>query len=169
MGTTARYLAFGEPDIEQLKSLDNKELDSLLGGWDSDPNIPEFDLDQLWDSLHFLLTGFCFLDCFQVDEEKRALSQSVTGTGFLSAPTYMGFTGSDDVKRIRESLDQVDIDDLVANVSYDEFSEADLHPEVRDEEDFEFLLTELKDAFISLRDFYREAADRSYNVMAMLS
>ncbi|MDO4259220.1 MAG: YfbM family protein [Actinomycetaceae bacterium] len=165
MGLRAEYLAIPTEELQRIEAAtgDLSELWEELAGNDI---FPRGDIDKSWDGLHFLLTGESATDPI----EDNRLSEAIVGVDFLGDEDSEDFAGSvpaDSVPDIVAALEAVDIGSLVAAADFSQFAEAELYPEIWDD-DSEELREDLRRAFANVLAFYRTAAEKNYAVIVSI-
>ncbi|MBX9666352.1 MAG: YfbM family protein [Candidatus Obscuribacterales bacterium] len=149
-----------------LESVSQRKLKKLLANpeaihdiiWSDthdEENSGFFELQESWQTVHFLLTG----TAWDVDED-NPLTQTVLG-GQEIGPDAFGygparFMTADQVKKIAESLKSVDLNELKSKYSQTDFSQAELY--AFDGGNFEEVVAILVDYLDGLSEFYAEAA-----------
>ena len=110
-----------------------------------------FDLDKMWDALHFVLTGVSSLEPVKNVEE------------------YIAYTEKSRIKDIVFALEHFDVEEAMENFSMKECKKADLYPNIWDyEEEVDEIKEELMDCFQKLKDFYKKILEVNGNVMVTI-
>ncbi len=149
MGMQAVYLAVDEPALDALVAADPADLVERIEELE-EADTPSFTMDKLWDGLHFLLTGVSATDPIEGDP----LSEAVVGVHVFPGDDFVGCTEIDELPRIVERLDALDVVALVTGVDFAAFDRAGLYPRIWTD-DPTSLAAELAEAFTDLRDFHR--------------
>lgn len=111
---------------------------------------PSVDIDKAWDGLHYLLTGVSASEPIEDD----ALSEAVVGVYAFESDDLVGVTPTDDLARILEALDAVDIDALLRAADFTAFTAAQIYPESWSQQQTDWL----RDAFTQIVDIHRLCA-----------
>ncbi|WP_066802335.1 YfbM family protein [Moraxella oblonga] len=166
MGIYASYYALDDNQVKEFKALLSEDNDDTVEQFyecleeieDNDNDENYTDLDKLWDGLHFLLTGFDSDDDYNANKtpEQLALYYAFFGNNTLSDE---GVYLVDDNKLadIVKVLENINIDELLNNVDFEKFAEADLYPDIWYNEDKDDLADELKGYFETFKQFYQNA------------
>lgn len=176
MGIYASYYAINDNQANEYKALlakngeDSTEqfFESLEELDDNEEFLEEnyADLDKLWDSLHYLLTGFDSDDDHNANKtpEQLALYYGFFGTEELSDEGVYLLT-ADKITNVVRALESVNIDELLEKVDFDKFRKADLYPDIWYNEDKDDLADELKEYFESFKQFYQTALKNNRSVL----
>ncbi|WP_066802337.1 YfbM family protein [Moraxella oblonga] len=160
------WLASDDKDIQQ-KAFD--ELFSLRDDEEYDKNH-YFDLDKMWDGLHFLLTGCASYDD---DESIKTPVQNVLYDGFFGKECLhsdgLHFNDNNRVTDIVKALENINIDELLDNVDFEKFSEADLYPDIWEYDDeYDEICDELRNYFEEFKIFYQNVLNNGKSVFIFI-
>lgn len=174
MGIYASYYAIDESQVNKYKTLlANNDDDSTEDFFESLEEIEDdtnyTDLEKLWDGLHFLLTGFASYD----DENDNKTSEQIAlYDGFFGSEPLndegVSLLNADKVADVVNALNHIDIDKLLEDVDFDDFTKADLYPDIWYNEDKEDLSDELKAYFINFKQFYENALKNGRSVLIVI-
>jgi len=163
MGMYAQYLMVSDETLTKMKTLNNKDLmikiDELTNG---DSEI--YDIDKLWDGLHFLLTGASASKPI----ESNPLSEAITGVRtFLNDENadFISYICINELSIISSVLKTVDIEKLKNDFDPQKFHQANIYPDIWQYEEEDDLLEELLDHFDGLKEFYAQAAHEKKNII----
>ncbi len=148
MGLRATYLAVDAALVERLRGLDLEACLAQVAAL-RDTDAETADLDKMWDGLRFLLSE-------GTPGDGDPLTEAVLGVQPWEGAVHVAVTGADDVVRILEALDTVDLDRRLALTDFADFADADIYPAIWDE-DPDDLRDELRLAFADLHRFYGRA------------
>ena len=123
-----------------------------------------YDIDKLWDGLHFLLTGVSAQDPIEGDP----LSEAVVGTDVFDCDDFIAYTAPDNIINIAKALNKADIDTLIAGMDVTKFKKAKIYPNIWQKKDEESLKAELKDEFVNLKAFYEKALNSKTGVLVSI-
>ncbi|MGC3953145.1 MAG: DUF1877 family protein [Propionicimonas sp.] len=162
MGMQAVYLAVDEPTLDRLVAADPADLVELIEELE-EADTPKFSMDKLWDGLHFLLTGASAASPIEGDP----LSEAVVGVHIFPGDDFVGCTELDELPRIVERLDALDLDALLNGADFATFDRADVYPRIWTD-DPAALAAELSEAFVGLRAFHhRCVADGKHLIVSI--
>lgn len=162
MGMLGVYMLADEATIERLSNED--DLLEAIEEYGEEETTISYDIDKLWDGMHFLLTGVPATE--EIKDEP--LSEAVIGTDLLDDENLITYTEPNHIVDIVEALNKVDIDALLAKMDVYSFEKADIYPEIWIKEDEELLKTDLKKAFLDLKAFYEQALKAQTGVLVSI-
>lgn len=181
MGIYASYYAITESQANEYKELlannDDESLQKFFYDLENlDENDEEFldeqyvGLDKLWEGLHFLLTGFDCDDNYNANKtpEQLALYYGFFGNNTLSDEgVYL--VDNNKLTSIVKVLENINIDELLDKVDFEKFTEADLYPDIwEDEDEYEELCEELKEHFENFKKFYQNALKNNRHICIVI-
>lgn len=166
MGMIACYT---EADRELIDELKTKSDEDIL---EEIENLQEeaaavYDMDKLWDGLHFLLTGVSATTPLQ----NNLLSEAVIGTELFSEDEesdFISYIYPERVHMILSALEKVKLDALLKKFSPKVFAKKRIYPDIWDESDKDFLKEELSDAFTELKRFFKATAERKKGIIVSI-
>lgn len=165
MGMTASYKQITVAELAALRIVP----DPMANVWKllDDAVRPSCYIDKMWDATHFLLTGRT-LDHRGDD----ALSDAILGAGTLGGDTegvHVGVSTTQQVKRIAEAWDHVDVGALLARFTMHEFAAHGIYPPIWDRyEEMADIKDDLADACGQLARFYRSAAALNHAALVII-
>jgi len=163
MGMMACLQRVGDRCIEQLLNKSPDDLFEEIEELQEDYRYV-FEMDKLWDGLHFLLTGVSACE----PQKEDFLSQAIVGsTKFIDDNDFdhIAYTPHDKVKSIVEELRKVKIDELIDNFQPKAFAQNGIYPNIWMRENKESIQKELKNCFIELKEFYEKALDEGNGII----
>ena len=167
MGIIANYQYLSDKNLKELKVFYAKE-DEIFEEVEERSEEADilFDLDKMWDALHFVLTGVSSLEPVKNDP----LSEAVAGRAPIEdVEEYIAYTEKSRIKDIVFALEHFDIEEAMENFSMKECKKADLYPNIWDyEEEVDEIKEELMDCFQKLKDFYKKILEVNGNVMVTI-
>ena len=165
MGMIACYMEADKKLIDRLKKLSEDDLfdkiEELL------ENCKSYDMDKMWDGLHFILTGISA--CTPI--ENNLLSEAIAGTTTFSGDPdsdYIAYIYPERLIQILEKLDQFDINDALTDFSPRNLARNQIYPTIWYEENKEDLKKELISEFDALKNFYREMTETQKGVIVSI-
>lgn len=165
MGMYANYQFLSDEDLRQLKNLDEDEIFEEAEEWNEDAEVL-FDIDKMWDVLHFVLTGV------ESDTpiEGNPLSEAVVGvTSLEEVSEFVSYTEKERVREILSALESFDFEKAMENFSMEECNKAKLYPDIwDDEEEGEEIKEELTEHFENMKEFYQKILELDGNVLVTI-
>lgn len=166
MGMIAYYMGVEKDIIEDLKCKSNEDLFDEIESLEEE-DIEMYDMDKLWDGLHFVLTGA------SADKpiENNLLSEAIVGTAMFSKDKmsdYIAYIYSQRVSEILYALDKCDINEILSDFSPQQLAEKEIYPNIWMEEDKDELREELADEFNGIKEFYRNVSDEGKGVIVSI-
>lgn len=163
MSMIAVYQEITDKELEELATCD--DLYDRLEVYEEDNELSFCDIDEMWDSLHFLLTG----QSAGVVLEGNLLSEAITGVKSLDIENYVACLPSERVKEIANFMKDLDFKDYKAGFDLEDFKENDIYPGRWDKmEDGSAILQGLEDSFEMLKSFYLKMSDKNSAVLVSI-
>ena len=172
MGLSANYQEINTDDLDRIvETIESeveinlyRELDALA----NNEELNQYNMDKMWDSLNFLITG--------ETSENLTFKSLVTDAIFGSCQfpddmidIYLAFVAPDGVCDVADALNDIDIDEYLENFDMKEFAKNNVYPEIWEYEDEEeFIKADLKAAFETLKEFYIETANNGNCVLVFI-
>lgn len=167
MGIIANYQYLSDANLQELKSFYAEEDDIFeeVEDWNDEAEIL-LDIDKMWDTLHFVLTG---VSCSE-PIENNALSEAVVGVFSIDGiEEYISYIEKSRIKDIVFALDNFDIEKALETFSMEECEEAELYPNIWGyEEETEEIKEEIMDYFQDMKDFYKQVLEEDGNVLVTI-
>ena len=167
MGIIANYQYLSDKNLKEMKLFYNEAVEDIEDVKDGNNDIEiQFDIDKMWDALHFVLTGVGKDDAM----ENNHLSEAVFGVNSIkNSEEYIAYTQKSKVKGIVLALEDFDIEKALENLSMSRFKKANIYPNIWDyEEDADKIREELMSYFQKLRDFYKKILEVNGNVVIII-
>ena len=165
MGMMACYLEAEHELIDRLMQLSDEDLfeecESLL------EDNKSYDMDKLWDGLHFILTG----TSASTPIEDNLLSEAIVGTSMFSddeESDFIAYIYPDRLKGILAKLDKFDISNALNGFSPRVLARNHIYPDIWHEEYKEELKNSLIEAFNELREFYHDICNSHKGVIVSI-
>lgn len=118
------YMLADEATIERLSN-DNDLFEAVEEYGDESTTIA-YDIDKLWDGLHFLLTGISAEEPI----EDNPLSEAIVGTNIFDCEDFIAYTIPNHIKEIVDALNKIDIEALIENMDLSKFRKAKIYPNI---------------------------------------
>jgi hypothetical protein len=164
MGMLANYMLADDEAIDELKELSEDDLVEFIEELD-EAGSEVYDMDKLWDGLHFLLTGASA----SAPIEGNPLSEAIVGVHVFDADDdYVSWIETGEITAIAEALRSVDIKTLTVAADFSEFSKAKLYPGIWQAEDADGLRGELTSEFEGIKAFYEKAIASGKHVIVSI-
>ena len=152
MGIIANYKYLSDKNLNELKNLYTANGETTLDIEENNNDLEILlDLDKMWDTLHFVLTG---ASASEPIKDNR-LSEAVLGISPIEGvEEYVAYTEKSRIKEIVLALDNFDIEKAMESFSMEECKKANIYPDIWDyEEESEEIEEELMDYFQNMKDF----------------
>lgn len=143
---------------------DNDNLFEAVENYGEEKTTVSYDIEKLWDGLHFLLTD----ESAQKPIEGEPLSEAVVGTHVLDCESFIAYTAPNEIHTIVKALNEVDIDTLIVKMDLSKFRKAKIYPKIWVKKDEEQLKEELKREFFNLKAFYEKALNSQTGVLVSI-
>ncbi|SHL14977.1 protein of unknown function [Anaerocolumna jejuensis DSM 15929] len=167
MGMIACYMEADKELIDKLKTKTDEELFEEVEILAEEENIEIYDMDKMWDGLHFLLTGVSA----STPIENGLLSEAIVGTSMFSDDKnsdFISYIYPIRVHEILSALDKFDIDNTLTTFSPEVFAKSGIYPTIWMKGEKDSLREELSIAFQELRQFYRTMADKHKGIIVSI-
>ena len=166
MGMLACYTCLSDKKLEEIMSVEEEdlveEIEECIEAL-SDKSL-SYNMDKLWDGLHFLLTGITAGEPIEDDP----LSEAIVGVTNLSEDDFINCIKSSEVEEILKSLKAVDVEKLRSDFSISDFVNSEIYPSIWVEADKESLFEELISELKGLIVFYEKALEMKQNVVVTI-
>lgn len=163
MGERADYAGITEEQLDRLVDADAATLPVLVQELRA-AGAPTFSLGEMWDGLHFLLTGVSAATPIEDDP----LSEAVVGVHLFDAPEFMGCTEHDELRAVLDALASIDIEAKLAAARFTAFDDAGIWPDDWNEYGDERHQA-LADAFAQLVRFTQECLDSGLHLIVSIA
>lgn len=166
MGLCASYIAISDADDDQIFNLyQDEQLESIIEELDEledSSDVCKVNINEMWDGLHYLFTKSSLY--YPIIDNYFSFVFAGENILDLFENEHIGLNTSSLTKTINGILEHTDIDyylDLIEDFS--DFTEENIYPEIWDGNIVE-LKKLLKDSFLTLKEFYKNASDNNLNV-----
>ncbi|TKI54559.1 DUF1877 family protein [Brevibacillus antibioticus] len=161
MGIMACYLSLNDALADEVAQLDNSHIVGKIEELMEKQRCPVYEMDKLWDGLHYLLTG---ISASQPIED-NPLSEAIVGVHVLDTEEFVSVIGSDELPRILEALHSMDRTVLQQQYKPADFRAKQIYPDIwvddEAEERFAELITELN----QLAHFYEQSLAQGHDIL----
>ena len=165
MGIYAVYMAVSDDDLEKMMELEEDDLSEYIEELEDEGKNDIYNLDKLWDGLHFLLTG----KSSETPIEDDSLSEFVVGIHVFDVEeTFISCTETEEIENMISDLEKIDMDTLCRNADMSKFRNEKIYPNIWADEKKDELMNELKKEFLGLLEFYRSALKSKMNVVVSI-
>lgn len=167
MGMLACYLEAEAELIEKLKTEASEEIFEEIEEIQEEEEAEVYDMDKLWDGLHFVMTGVSAVS----PVENSPLSEAVIGTASFpedEAGVFIAYIYPERVKEISAAMNEFNIDKALEGFIPHVLAENDIYPEIWDDEETDELREELAESFHGLKEFYAVVADAGKGVIVSI-
>ena len=168
MGMIAYYMEADRDIIERLKTKSADELFEEVEELDDAGELEIYDMDKMWDGLHFILTGVSAATPI----ENNLLSEAIVGTAVFSddeSADFISYIYPERVNEISDSLNDFDIDNALSDFSPRVLAGNGIYPAaiwVENEKDS--LKDELVTAFNELKEFFAAMSDEYKGIIVSI-
>ena len=154
MGMIACYMEADSDLIEKLKNKSTEDLFEEIEELADAGELEIYDMDKMWDGLHFILTGISATTPI----ENNLLSEAVVGTAMFSddeSADFISYIYPERVSEILDALKNFDIDNALSDFSPRVLAQNDIYPTmIWAENEKDSLKNELVTAFNELKQFF---------------
>ena len=168
MGLLGQYMMVDEVKLKSLLELENDDLVEEIEVLDNAGENKLYDIDKMWDGLHFLLTGVSASQPIEGDK----LSESIVGVNVFNSEDensdFIAYTKLVDLPKIIEVLTNVDLDKLRTEFNPSSFSKAEIYPDIWNNEEKDDLFNEMVQHYTNLLSFYKKALEEKANVIVSI-
>jgi len=154
-----------EEKLDRLMGLDSAELLEEIEELD-ESGAEVYDMDKLWDGLHFLLTGASASEPI----EGNKLSEAIVGIHLFNEDSedFIACIEFEELPGIISEMEKVDIEDLLQNIYFSSFKKKNIYPDIWIEKNNEQLKNELKNEFFNLLSFYKKAITNKMHIVVSI-
>ncbi len=153
MGMIACYMEAERDLIENLRNKSDEDLFDEIEAL-AEENMKMYDMDKLWDGLHFILTGVSAT----MPVENNLLSEAIVGTAMFSddeEADFIAYIYPERVSEILSALNEFDINKALNDFSPRKLAQNGIYPTIWVESEKDELKGELTEAFNGLKEFFR--------------
>ncbi|MDR2033126.1 MAG: YfbM family protein [Helicobacteraceae bacterium] len=165
MGMIGVYMAVGDKDLKKLIGMQNDELLDELE--ELEEKNDGYNIDKMWDGLHFLLTGVSASSPIERDKLSEAIV-GVTNFSLDEEADFIAYTKNGELKEIIDAMQKVDQEALKTNLDLAQFRKNDIYPDIWSDDEKEELFEELLDAFNSILSFYKQTLEKGQNIVVSI-
>ncbi len=167
MGLLANYIMVDESTLDGMMKLDNEELMEKIEELE-EGDAEVYDMDKLWDGLHFLLTGVSAGALI----EGNPLSEAIVGVHVFNEDDedvdFIGCIKTDELPEIISAMEKVCLEELKQNFDLQKFHQAEIYPNIWVDEEKDELWEELEAEFSSLLNFYKKAVSMKMHIITSI-
>ncbi|GLC32560.1 YfbM family protein [Clostridium omnivorum] len=164
MGLIGQYMMINDQTFGSLVNIENDDLIEIIEELSEDEENEVYDIDKLWDGLHFFLTGISA--CQPIAGNK--LSEAIVGVKVFNNAEdadFIAYTMTEDLHGIVEALINVDVENLRLNFDLSKFRKSKIYPNIWRDNEKESLIDELMQAYKNILNFYTRALERKAHVV----
>lgn len=166
MGMSACYMEAERNLIEKLMDKSNDDLFDEIEKL-AEQNIKMYDMDKLWDGLHFILTGVSAATPI----ENNLLSEAIVGTAMFlddEEADFIAYIYPERVGEISSALNEFDINKSLAGFSPRKLAQNGIYPTIWTEDAKEELKSELMETFNGLKEFYHDMGNEQKGIIVSI-
>ena len=166
MGMIANYQESTDQELENLKG--SADFVDAVEELQETKEIDLYDIDKMWDALHFLLTGISACEPIENDP----ISEAIVGQFNISGEDVEEFvsgTSAQRVKEIAKALQELDFAAYAEKFNMRSFAEHDIYPNIWSyENEAEEILDDMRGCFEGLKQFYLRMAEKDAAVLVSI-
>ena len=165
MGFLANYMRIDDATLDALTKLDSDDLVERIEELD-EAGAPVYDMDKMWDILHFVLTGKSASEPIDGDP----LSEAVVGVHVFDGDDFVAAIQADELPRILQAMDDLDFVALRPRLSLATLRKKNIYPSLAETtaEEEDALWTQITGEFEGLRSFYHDTVAEHLNVIVSI-
>lgn len=166
MGMMACYMEAGRDLIESLKNKSDEDLFDEIVTLE-EQHIKKYDMDKLWDGLHFILTGVSAATPI----ENHLLSEAIVGTAMFSkneSADFIAYIYPERVCEILSALNEFNINKALSNFSPRKLAQNKIYPTIWVEAAKDDLKKELIETFNGLKEFFRHMSTEQKGIIVSI-
>lgn len=166
MGMMACYMEVDQDLIENLKTKSDEDLFEEIETL-GEQNITMYDMDKLWDGLHFVLTGVSATTPI----ENNLLSEAIVGTAMFSADDmsdFITYIYPERVGEILSALNDFDIKEALSDFSPRKLARNGIYPTIWVEEEKDDLKNLLIEEFNGLKEFFLDVKNNHKGIIVSI-
>lgn len=153
-----------EADAKAIDAWKTQSSEEIMEALETAEDVELYDMDKLWDGLHFLLTGASA----GAPIKDNLLSEAVIGTDLFSRDEdsdFLSYIYPERVHEIADALDTMDIRAVLGSFSPSAFASNQIYPSIWEENEKESLREELAEAFQGLKQFFHTMATKDKGIV----
>jgi Domain of unknown function (DUF1877) len=163
-----QYMMVDNEIFERLLEADSESIYEIVGDLSEDEQSDIYDVDKLWDGLHFLLTGKSASEPIEDDR----LSEAIVGTEMFitddADADYIAYIRSNVIPDIAKALKTCDLDKLRNSFDLSKFRAAEVYPDIWEDNEKDSLFEELLCHYRNLHSFYEKAVVKNAHVVVSI-
>ena len=163
MGLLGVYLAIDQDTLDNLRKFDGDELIEELDELQESDGIEIYNIDKLWDGLHFLLTGVSATSPIQGNK----LSEAIVGVDFFETDDedFVSYTEKDKLSEIYNAMKNVNIKELEEKFDPKIFKKNKIYPAIWKTDKKDELFKDLINEYNGLLSFYQKALEKNMHIV----
>lgn len=162
MGVKAHYMMVSDSELAQFITLDEASMVGEIEALRTDHCV--LDIENMWDGLHFMLTGRSASSPIEDDP----LSDAIVGMNVLSEDNFIACIYNDQLDYIIEVLEQIDFAQLRISFNPKELNDAEIYPDIWFDADRQALFDRLLQAFNEMQAFYIQAQNKNMDILVSI-
>lgn len=170
MSMIANYIMIDKSELDKMKNMDNDELVDYIEELSEDSNV--YDMDKLWDGVHFLLTGTSASEPIKGNK----YSEAVIGVKcFIDAEDcdWVAYSEIEYIKEMVHLLKCIDYEKLHTKFTIEDFISNEIYPNIwshalKDLKYKESLYNEIISEIKGLLEFYESAIGKEKNIVVSI-
>lgn len=153
--------------IDEMKQMNSDDLIYVIEELSESGQYKNFELDDMCDGLHYLLTK----SSASIPLKGNYLSEAIVGSEIFAGEDVtdcISYVDSDTVNEILNSLEELDIDAVVNGFEPEEFANHSIYPNMWLKKDKTELQDDFHKYFDGLKDFYSYLAGKASGLIACI-
>ena len=161
MGMLGVYMMVEQNTLDKLKELDGDDLVEELDELEETNEI--YNIDKLWDGLHFLLTGVSANSPI----EGNKLSEAIVGVNNFETDeeTFISYIKKDELPEIYNAMKNINIKELEEKFDPKILKRKKIYPNIWETDKKDELFKELINEHNGLLEFYKKAVEKNINII----
>jgi len=161
MGLLGIYMMIDENTLTDMMKLDSDGIFEKVN--ELEETNETYDIDKLWDGLHFLLTGVSASSPIEDNE----LSEAIVGVHVFDTDeeNYIAYIENDKLGEIVKALENVNINNLEQNFNPKILKKKEIYPNIWENNRKDELFKELLNEYNGLSAFYKNALEKNANII----
>jgi hypothetical protein len=161
MGLLGVYMMVDQNTLDNLKKFNGDELIEELDELEETNEI--YNIDKLWDGLHFLLTGVSGNSPI----EGNKLSEAIVGINVFETDDedFVSYTEKDELPEIYNAMKNVNIKELDEKFDPKILKKKKIYPDIWESNKKDELFKELENEYSGLLKFYEKALEKNMHII----
>lgn len=163
----AQYMAVQSNIINKMKKMDNEDIIEEIEELSDNEGCDICDVDQMWDALHFFLTG----KSASAPIKNNRLSEAVVGTNKFTqekSEELLSYIKCDELPQIIEAMEETDIEKCKEDHTIADYEQAKIYPRIWKKVNEDEVFEEIIFCFEGLLDFYKNCYKKKLDIVVSI-